>query len=110
MEQVTGDEAFFMYRKNGILCGLIVLWVDDFLGGGNEEFKKDIMDKIYSHFKCSKREINSFNFTGVKVVRKNHSILISQNDYAETIQTVKIDEGSIDHNEKPLNRKEYKQF
>ena len=37
--------AFFYYRKNGKLSGCLLTHVDDIYGGGDEDFKKDIMDK-----------------------------------------------------------------
>ena len=48
------------------MCGLVATH-DDFLGTGNDEFKKEEMEKILVNYKCSKREIGQFRFTGVDV-------------------------------------------
>ena len=44
---VSADEAFFYYRKAGKLSGLVIVHVDDFYGAGDEDFTKDILDKIF---------------------------------------------------------------
>ena len=52
----VGDEALFYYLKDGNLMGVVSVHVDDFNAAGNDEFKKNIMDKLYKTFDCSKRE------------------------------------------------------
>ena len=111
MEKVTGDEAFYMYRKNNKLCGMIILHVDDFLGGGNQEFRSEIMDKVYSHFKCSKREVNKFRFTGIDIKKTNGGIAIDQNEYSSTIKKIELGDKKIsDDAEKELSMTQYKDY
>ena len=111
MEKVTGDEAFYMFRKENKLCGMIVLHVDDFLGGGNQIFRKEILDKVYSNFKCSKREVNKFRFTGVDIKKTSGGISIDQNEYAATIKKIELLEKKTEEkNVKELSRKQYKEF
>lgn len=113
MEKVTGDEAFYMLRADNKLCGLIVLHVDDFLGGGNQVFRKQVLDRVYSHFKCSKREVNTFRFTGLDIKRSSGGISVDQNAYAETIKKVEteaMEKENPKENLEELSKFQYKQY
>ena len=105
---VSGDEAFFYYRKNGNLSGCVLTHVDDFYGGGDVDFKADIMDKIFERFKCSKREHGSFRFTGVDISKTDEGIKMTQNHYVDSLEEVKIDDGI--NPKRDLNKEEFKKF
>ena len=89
---LVGDESLVCFHKDGRLIGLISLHVDDFQGAGNEYFFKNVMDIISQRFKISKREVQSFRFTGVDVAGlENGDVTISQTSYAESLEKIQVD-------------------
>ena len=75
----------------------------------NEDFFNNVMDIISQRFKISKREVQSFRFTGVDVAGlENGDVTISQTSYAESLEKVQVD--SNDDCNRPLNKQEFKQY
>ena len=107
-KNVSGDEAFFYYRKAGKLSGLVIVHVDDFYGTGDEDFTKDILDTIYKKYECSKREVDKFRFTGIDVEKTDDGILMSQNEYTKSIEEIEVK--SSEDIKRDLNKEEFKQF
>ena len=105
---VSGDEAFFYYRKDGKLLGLVGTHVDDFFGAGNETFKVEVMDKLASKFVCSKREEDHFRFTGVDVSKSDEGIKMNQNKYLDSLEEIVIDKKGEPKRE--LTKEEFKKF
>ena len=67
------------------------------------------MNAISQRFKISKREVQSFRFTGVDVNgSENGDVTISQISYADSLE--KIDVNPNDDLARPLNRTEYKSY
>ena len=107
-KNVSGDEAFFYYRKNEKLCGCVIVHVDDFNGAGNADFINDVMNKIFAKYECSKREVNKFRFTGIDVDSQVDGIKMSQNHYVDSIEEIQIEDAS--DNKRGLSKKEFKLF
>ena len=105
---VVGDESFLYFHKDGKLVGLIALHVDDFQGAGTNELFMNVMDKICSKFKISKRERGNFKYTGVNVRKTGDEIVLDQNDYVESLQEIDVD--PKDDNKRALTKEEYKKF
>jgi hypothetical protein len=102
---LVGDESLVCFHKDGQLIGLISLHVDDFQGAGMEYFFRSVMDAISQRFKISKREVQSFRFTGVDVNgTENGYVTISQMSYADSLEKIDVDPN--DDLARPLNRKE----
>ena len=106
---LVGDESFLYYRVEGVLEGCITLHVDDFQLAGTETFKRNISDVIVKKFKISKREEESFKFTGVDVSRnETGEIVISQEAYKDSLEYVPVEEEG--ETEKMLSKEEFKLF
>ena len=109
-KSVVGDDCLYYFHFNGSLAGLAVVHVDDFFTAGTEQFRQEVTDKLHKTFKCSKREKNVFRFTGIDVNREeNGDILISQNQFAESLEEIDINKTRKDPSS-PLDREEYKKF
>ena len=46
MKHLSGDEAFFYLVKDGKLCGMILLHVDDFIVAGNANFHETVLSSL----------------------------------------------------------------
>ena len=104
---VVGVETLLYYRVEGKLEGLICLHVDDILAGGSVKFKENIMNQVEKRFACSKREINSFRYTGVDIERtENGDILTSQQAYVDNLEEYPVD--NSEDNERLLSKEEFK--
>ena len=106
---VVGDKTLLYFHNNGKLEGLLCLHVGDILGGGTPHFKTKILDEVEKTFACSKRERNSFRYTGVDVEReKDGNIVASQEVYVESLEEIPIKDSS--DNKRSLTKPEFKDF
>ena len=100
--------AFFYFRKGGVLRGVAVVHVDDFFTAGDDEFKSEVTDNICKTFKCSKRETDSFRFTGIDIERNSEGeIVTNQSKFAESLTAIPINSND---SKKALDKKEYKDY
>ena len=77
---------------DGKLSGLIGLHIDHFQGTGNDWFFKNVMDQICLKFEISKRERQVVQFTGVDEVGcDNGNVIISQDEYSQSLGEIKVD-------------------
>ena len=89
MSVVEGDAAFY-YLHDGIkLKGMVITHVDDFTIAGEEDFVKNVVEKVQTELTISKVEHGSFRFTGVDVRKSEERIEISMEDYVESIEPIK---------------------
>ena len=88
---MEGDEAvYYKHDKNGNLEGMVSTHVDDFNMAGNNDFISIVTEKIRAALDISKIEDRVFRFTGSHVEQKDDSIVISMNEYAKSIEEVKV--------------------
>ena len=52
------------------------------------DFTKDITSKIEESLTVSKKEKDSFRFTGIDVLKTDQGITISMNDYANSLENM----------------------
>ena len=106
MKRLDGDEAFYYkHDKERKLEGMISSHVDDFNLAGTKCFINDVTEKIKEALDVSKIEDSEFRFTGIDVRKVDGGIEISMEDYAKSLETIAIREGSQDD---PLTREELK--
>ena len=85
------DPAMFMwYDEENMLTGHLVSHVDDFVFGGTEDWKKQVIDKIKDMFKISAESHVSFKYLGLNVKQSDDCISIDQRSYIESIQPVDL--------------------
>jgi len=65
------EPALFVYKAGRITRGIILCHVDDFLHGGNMEFRKKVMEPLEQEFKASRRVSGQFK--------------VNQNDYLDSV-------------------------
>ena len=91
MKRLDGDKAFYYknYEK-GDLEGIILSHVDDFNLAGKGKFINEVMEKIKGALDISKIEDKEFRFTGIDVKEKEGRIELSMEDYAKSLEVIKV--------------------
>ena len=88
LKTVVGDKAFYYKHDGGKLLGMVITHVDDFNIAGSEEFIDDLVQSIKRELTVSKIEKGSFRFTGVDIERMDDGIVVSMEEYAESIESL----------------------
>ena len=109
LHKVHADGAIFSYVKEGKLCGLIVVHVDDLLMAGNDVFHADVTNKLQTVFKFSKILENDFKYCGCYIrITEEGVIELNQNEYIDNISFVERAEGDDDRKLTENEKKELK--
>ena len=64
------DDSIFFWHRNGKVQGLICCHVDDFFGGGINNFEKTVIQKLKERFVTSAEELESFKCLGLNIAQK----------------------------------------
>ena len=90
-KKVMSDPAFFYFHKDGVLIGVIALWVDDVFSAGNDEFQETVMKTLTEEFKFGAFHSGDFKVLGMNIIHRGPDIYLSQNDYIKAkVQYVNI--------------------
>ena len=84
------DEALFLWYENSELVGVMSTHVDDFFWSGDSKFEMKVIQNLKQKFKISKEESLSFKYLGLDLSQQNAEINISQNDYIESVESIKL--------------------
>ena len=84
------DPAIFVFKKDGIVSGVLGTHVDDFLFAGTESFQKEIIRKVVEKFSVGKHETENFTYTGFKLTQEKERIVLDQTDYVSKIEVEKM--------------------
>ena len=106
LQRLEGDEAIY-YRKdkNGDLEGMVSTCVDDFDLAGTESFVDMVTERVSTVLDVSKVEDDKFRYTGIDIKKVKNGIEISMDEYAESLEEIKIRE---DKSDEELTRDELK--
>merc|ERR1712243_418648 len=74
---------------NGVLLGMNLSNVDDFIIAGDDEFVERTVNGIREKFTVSKVEKDVFRFTGLDVKAGNGRIEVSMEDYVNSVEEIK---------------------
>ena len=102
------DESFLFWRKDGKLSGMIGVHVDDLLNGGNELFKKLVLQPLKEKFTLSMEVEGNFLYTGLEIKQKKKFIELSQNAYIDELTKIPICKQRASDNKLCVNKREYK--
>ena len=108
LRTLPGDEAFYYKHEGGRLVGMIITHVDDFQIAGYDDFIQSILSKLKNTLTISKVERDKFRFTGIDVQKVSGGIILSMEDYAESIEEIK--EIRKVKKDEPLTKTEMKLF
>ena len=86
--EIAYDPALFVWKKDGVLMGLLSIHVDDFVYAGDEEFIDSVMANIRTSFEIRLEQSKTFQFLGLDVNQdmNDYSIVISQQKFLDNLQ------------------------
>ena len=82
------DKALFVYYKENICEGILIVHVDDFLFGGTDSFHKNVIAKLHDLFLVGLTESNGMKYLGIDVVQNNSALSMSMDEYIEAIAPI----------------------
>ena len=110
LKQSLVDKALFRcYSDDGILQGLFLIHVDDFLIAGTNHFMK-LTEKVTGKFQVGKKKEMDFKYIGLNIKCFEDCIKMDQNGYVNEISKVKLSEKRKKEKECPLNKRETREF
>ena len=59
------DHCLFTYKENDVLCGIMLVCVDDIFYAGTVDFEKKIVEKFSDKFKIRKMAADAFTYIGL---------------------------------------------
>ena len=85
--EIAYDPALFVWKKYGVLQGLLSIHVDDFVYAGDEEFIDRVMSSIRTSFEIRLEQSKTFQFLGLDVKQdmNDYSIVISQPKFLDNL-------------------------
>lgn len=85
------DPALFYWSVDGVLEGILCVYVDDLFWAGTVSFERNVMDKLKEVFVMGNSESRAFKYVGLSVVsNEDGSVTLDQNQYAATLNPVSI--------------------
>jgi len=88
-QKLLGDEAVFLFFRNGEICGIVCVHVDDIIAAGDDIFHREIVDEIKRRFKISKDQEGTFTYTGMAVwTDAKGQVHLNQNKYIEEMEEI----------------------
>ena len=91
-----------MYQYRGTLHGLLVTQVDDFLRGRSHVFVENVIKPLHKIFEIVPVNKKPFQYLGLDLEEGDSSIVISQSNYVDSIESLKLD-GKKGNNETEIN-------
>lgn len=110
VEKCTLDNSLFFWHENGILEGIICLYVDDFLYAGTEKFVTKIIQKFMKKFQIGSIGNVNFTYVGLRINSYNDGITVDQDHYIESINAIHISKARILEKNCELTKKEHANF
>ena len=84
------EPSLFFWKNNGILKGIICVYVDDFLWAGTKLFKEQVIDKMQQMFCIGSYASASFRYIGLDINDVAEGVTVNQCQYASTLTPVNI--------------------
>ena len=85
------DEAMFQWNdKDGSLCGVLVIHVDNFVYCGTMIWHENVVEKFINIFKISKSGKGSFKYIGLNIVQTGKEISVDQNSYIRNLKPITL--------------------
>ena len=84
------DNSLFFWRRNGIIEGIICIYVDDFLYAGTQRFCDVVIGKLKEKFLIGIEESKNFTYVGLRIQSYKDGWTIDQNQYIAGIEMIPI--------------------
>ena len=95
MTQSNLDQGLYLFfDQNNLICGILVVHVDDLLHGGNDAFHENVIKPLSLFFTFGVENYRAFEYLGLELLQNSDwSITVNQNNFANTIKKVQLSEG-----------------
>lgn len=103
---VTGDPAFFYWKKENELYGVLSSHVDDFLHSGTREFEERIIYNLKNKFEISNEVTLAFAYLGINLETTVEGFTLDQIQYVQDLNLVEINENRKLSKNEEVNEKE----
>ena len=108
------DNSLFIWKENGILQGIICIYVDDFLWSGTNSFYKKIIKRLQEKFLIGSSASITFTYVGLSIKAYKDGLTIDQDQYINSLKPIPINKSRIveknDHEKNKLNEDEKKLY
>ena len=106
------DDAFFYWFVDGSLEGIMTIHVDDFIYCGTDKFIDHLHKCIFSKFNVGSQTESCFQYLGMQISQspESHEVVISQNKYTDSLQTIQISDKRRNQKTHALNNEEFKLY
>ena len=105
------DEAMFLWHNDdGVIIGLIVIHVDDFIYAGTAQWNNDVIGSVEKRFKISAQASGTFRYVGLNVVQTTEGIFVDQNAYIQGLKEIKLEPGRLQQKDQVLKEEEKSQL
>ena len=104
------DNSLFFWQKNGVLEGVICVYVDDFLYSGTQEFVNSVIKTLMEKFKIGSSANITFTYVGLRVNSYQDGITMDQDHYIASLNTIPISKERAVEKHSELNKKEKQSF
>ena len=104
------DNSLFMWYHNGVLEGLICIYVDDFLWVGSEAFENNIIEGLKKKFLIGSSGSAAFKYIGLNIDSREACIYVDQGQYINSLEPIKINRGRSRQRDTLLLEKEKTAF
>ena len=105
------DAGVFFWSSADAVCGVICLYVDDFLWAGTKEFKSTIIDKLSQMFLIGSCASKAFKYIGLNIEEgSDGSTFVDQFDYGRTLRSVDVSSQRSQNKTAELSEKEKGEF
>ena len=101
---------YYEIDEKGNLEGMISTHVDDFDLAGKERFVEKVTAEIKKALDVSTVEDDCFRFTGIDVKKVENGIEISMDEYARSLEDIKIRDAKADESLTRDELKVYRKF
>ena len=83
------DQGIFAWYDKSVLVGLMVIFVDDILYGGDSSFSS-VISQLKEEFKVGSENEEKFHYIGINIKQFRDYIVISQNDYTQNLEPIAL--------------------
>ena len=104
------DNSLFFWHKNGVLEGVICVYVDDFLYCGTQVFVNSIIKTLMKKFKIGSSANITFTYVGIRVNSYQDGITMDQDHYIASLTAIPISKDRALEKHSELNKKEKQSF
>lgn len=107
INSLLDPSLFYKYDKSGVLEGILVSHIDDFLHAGSETFDSDVMAKLRQRFVAGRLSCKQFSYVGFQISQNNEGIMLEQNNYVQNIPHGDLTMQRVAQKQAELNCSEY---